>query len=303
MTSDLTSTTPFAADCATFEERLMAYRERELDATTAAWMVRHQQACRVCETLMRDLDALVEQAAVLPTMSPSRDLWPDVLSRLDAPVVPLSTRFTPAASLTTATGSRRGVSIRMFAVAATMLVAVSSAVTWQVARSRGAAAADSTASANLLAARADVRPDTRSLQPVANADADVVYEQEIAALRDDRQRAVCRTGFSDGRGAAQQPGHHRQSHRGQSRGTGEGSRQSRVVIVARSRAREQAGADASRVAALMRSDKGIGMLSDGWDADGSGVGAAGRTHGHERAGASRTNGQRRTRYQLHGVAQ
>jgi len=183
MTSDLTSTTPFAADCATFEERLMAYRERELDATTAAWMVRHQQACRVCETLMRDLDALVEQAAVLPTMSPSRDLWPDVLSRLDAPVVPLSTRFTPAASLTTATGSRRGVSIRMFAVAATMLVAVSSAVTWQVARSRGAAAADSTASANLLAARADVRPDTRSLQPVANADVDVVYEREIAALR------------------------------------------------------------------------------------------------------------------------
>ncbi len=53
----------------------------------------------------------------------------------------------------------------------------------QVARSRGAAAADSTASANLLAARADVRPDTRSLQPVANADVDVVYEREIAALR------------------------------------------------------------------------------------------------------------------------
>jgi hypothetical protein len=35
----------------------------------------------------------------------------------------------------------------------------------------------------LLAALADVRPDTRSQQPVANADVDVVYEREIAALR------------------------------------------------------------------------------------------------------------------------
>lgn len=200
MTYDATTpTNPNVNDCERFEERLMAYLERELDLASRDMMERHRRDCPRCDALVGEIESVAAQASSLPSLSPDRDLWPGIEARLGTQVTPLfsaapsSAAAPPSALSSSAAAShahvagsvasqpaplaaskpaRRMVSLRVFAVAATMLIAVSSAVTWQLSRTP-AASADSVAVAGTNTAGV--------LVPVANAG--VVYEQEIAALR------------------------------------------------------------------------------------------------------------------------
>ncbi len=156
-----------------FELRLMSYLERELDATTQAAMDQHRADCASCDALVRDLESLAAQAKALPAMVPSRDLWDGINARLETPVIPIAS----APAQTTARAERGGlratprtVSVRVFAMAATLLIVVSSAVTWQLTRS-------GPSDGPVVAASSDAA----TIVPVMNVD--VVYEQEIAALR------------------------------------------------------------------------------------------------------------------------
>ncbi len=106
-------------------------------------MERHQTGCAECAQLMADLDGIVQGAAALPVLTPSRDLWRGIEAKLAAPVIPLGARRDELrADAGAETGAvaglspvrQRSVSVQWFAVAATMLVAVSSALTWTVAR-------------------------------------------------------------------------------------------------------------------------------------------------------------------------
>lgn len=150
----------------TFELRLMSYLERDLDAATRAAMDQHRVDCARCDALVRDLESVAEQARALPPLAPPRDLWEGINARLETPVIPIAT-----APVIGARAPRRSVSLRVFAIAATVLIAVSSTITWQLTRSDSVA--DSTAVAATSAGTAVV--------PVMNVD--VVYEREIAALR------------------------------------------------------------------------------------------------------------------------
>ncbi len=155
----------------------MAYLERELADADRHWMEQHRAGCTHCDTMVRDVDALVADAAALPALSPSRDLWSGIAERLEAPVVPLPTRTAAAMPHTMrAPSTRRGVSVRWFAVAATVLVTVSSAVTWRIARSSADAASIVAANDRAMDSAANA-----AFVPVVNASD--VYEQEIAALR------------------------------------------------------------------------------------------------------------------------
>ena len=78
---------------------------------------------------MRELEAVVAESQALPGISPSRDLWSGIEARLDTTVIPISA----SATRTRIAGT---VSVRTFAIAATMLVAVTSGITWRVT-SRG----------------------------------------------------------------------------------------------------------------------------------------------------------------------
>jgi len=190
MTHDTSPTSPFNAECARFEERLMAYLEHDLDADGRSGMERHRSACRRCDGMLRELEALSAAAAVLPTMAPTRDLWSGISARLDTPVVPLfgsSVDATPsggrvidpsgpASHTLTSRTPRRVISVRTFAIAATALIAVSSAVTWRLALTR-AVDRGSIASGPIVSDRAAAT----AVLPVANAGA--TYEREIAALR------------------------------------------------------------------------------------------------------------------------
>jgi hypothetical protein len=103
----------------------------------------HRAGCVECRTLWAELDQISAQAARLPLLRPSRDLWAGIEARTggtaDAPQTmrPFFTR-----------------PMVRFAIAASLLMAVSSAVTWQVASNRdrlgvGEVAADIAAGVDL----------------------------------------------------------------------------------------------------------------------------------------------------------
>jgi hypothetical protein len=89
----------------------------------------HRAECGECKQLWAELDAISAEAAQLPTLAPSRDLWSGIEARIGgAPAV------TPIRS------APRWYSSQTFrlAMAASLLIAVTSAVTWRVATAPGA---------------------------------------------------------------------------------------------------------------------------------------------------------------------
>jgi hypothetical protein len=78
--------------CDAFDALLPDYLERTLDAANLAAARLHLATCERCATLVRDLDDIRARAAELPLLTPSRDLWPDIETRLSTPVVSLDER-------------------------------------------------------------------------------------------------------------------------------------------------------------------------------------------------------------------
>ena len=123
---NIVNPTGASADCTRFEAQCGGHMERDLDQAEQAWMTTHQSACVRCAALVCELEALVTQAQTLPGIAPSRDLWSGIESRLDTAVVPIS-------AAATHTRTAHTVSVRTLAIAATMLVAVTSGFTWRIA--------------------------------------------------------------------------------------------------------------------------------------------------------------------------
>jgi hypothetical protein len=77
-------------DCDAFADRLAAHLEGELPEGMRHAMIAHGATCADCGELLGDLDVLRREAAALPVLEPSRDLWTGIAARIDAPVIPLS---------------------------------------------------------------------------------------------------------------------------------------------------------------------------------------------------------------------
>jgi hypothetical protein len=128
-------------------------------------------------------------------LTPSRDLWAGIESRLDTVVIPLPQRSLAA----DAPPTRRTITVRTFAMAAALLVAVTSGVTWRLARVQPArgrspvvlATQDAPAVPSANAMRPESLPAPVSIDaPVparlaaaSLADVDDIYEREISSLR------------------------------------------------------------------------------------------------------------------------
>jgi hypothetical protein len=80
-----------AMNCELFTEQLMAYLEHEVDDATRYAMERHAVACGECGALLADIRKLRMDAANLPPMQPSRDLWSGIAARIEAPVLNIGT--------------------------------------------------------------------------------------------------------------------------------------------------------------------------------------------------------------------
>ena len=79
--------TTHSMTCDVFADRLMAYLEDDTDATTRAALERHAVTCAECGAILADLRKLRVEAANLPELTPSRDLWAGIAERIEAPVV------------------------------------------------------------------------------------------------------------------------------------------------------------------------------------------------------------------------
>lgn len=82
--------------CEHFNDRLPAYLEQETDDATRAFVERHAITCAECGTLLADFRKLRGDATNLPELTPSRDLWPGIAARIEAPVVPIGTHVQAA---------------------------------------------------------------------------------------------------------------------------------------------------------------------------------------------------------------
>jgi anti-sigma factor RsiW len=79
-------------NCDRFDEALSEYLEESLNENDRAAMERHLKQCVRCAGLVRDLDTIRAEAAALPDLVPSRDLWAGIEARIAAPVLPFATR-------------------------------------------------------------------------------------------------------------------------------------------------------------------------------------------------------------------
>jgi hypothetical protein len=82
--------TDTAMNCEQLDAALEGYLEGDLDLRTRTLVERHAGECFRCAALVRDLEAIRRDAAQLPVLEPSRDLWEGIASRIEAPVIPLT---------------------------------------------------------------------------------------------------------------------------------------------------------------------------------------------------------------------
>lgn len=108
--------------CEDVRDRLDDYVDGELAQGERDVLAGHLTGCAACREQERGLRRLLAEAAALPReTAPARELWPGIAERLRPAVLAFPRRRTSFQPLT-------------LAAAAAVLIALSSAVTWRVAR-------------------------------------------------------------------------------------------------------------------------------------------------------------------------
>jgi hypothetical protein len=78
--------------CEAFDAVLPDYLEGTLDDSRRASVEQHLGECVRCASLLRDIENISKEAAAMPDLVPSRDLWQGIEARIAAPVIPLAAR-------------------------------------------------------------------------------------------------------------------------------------------------------------------------------------------------------------------
>lgn len=163
--------TPDPMTCDRIDALLPDFLEDTLDRPVRLAVEAHLGQCVRCAGLVRDIASIRAEAAALPALAPSRDLWPAIADRIAAPVIPLGSEGrTPRAHSRT---------WRRWAAAAA-LVLVTAGVTYTATIARQRAVAPDTGSL------ATTRPTpTGATVPVRHegVPAAVTYDEEITKLR------------------------------------------------------------------------------------------------------------------------
>ena len=112
--------------CEEFDAALPDFLEGTLDEPLRAAVQKHLSECVRCASLVRDLETIRKDAAALPDLVPSRDLWQGIEARIAAPVIPLAVR---------PEGQRRFVPAWMGVAAAALIVSTAGITYMLTARS------------------------------------------------------------------------------------------------------------------------------------------------------------------------
>jgi hypothetical protein len=175
--------------CEHVDNVLSAWLEGDLGLPERRAVDAHLRECLRCASLVRDLETIRRDAARLPVLEPSRDLWEGIATRIETPIIDFAPRQAPAAARRT----------WQMAAAAVVLMAVSSGVTYMaMSAERRAQSAGQTASipaadnsASPVATSPNVvtppRPSSgRASTLLVRAEPmapEVMYGQEITRLR------------------------------------------------------------------------------------------------------------------------
>lgn len=114
--------------CEQFESRVSDYIDCALSVSDRAIMDAHASQCESCAMALADVAAIVRDAATLPSLTPSRDLWAGIVDRMDTPVLSIGSASTQSVKV------RRAFSFRLMAAAAALLMTVSSGATYLLTR-------------------------------------------------------------------------------------------------------------------------------------------------------------------------
>jgi len=115
-------------DCDGFATALADYLEGDAPDAVRAAVEAHAEECADCRALLEDLQTIRHDAAALPALTPSRDLWSGIAARIDAPVIPLG-RSAPVVVTARRSWMRP-------AIAAAALVVVTAGITHYATRVR-----------------------------------------------------------------------------------------------------------------------------------------------------------------------
>ena len=115
-------------DCDGFAAALADYLEGDAPDAVRAAVEAHAAECADCRQLIEDIGDIRNEAAALPALVPSRDLWSGIAERIDARVIPMER------SARTIVPARR--SWARPAIAAAALVAVTAGITYSVTRAQ-----------------------------------------------------------------------------------------------------------------------------------------------------------------------
>jgi hypothetical protein len=205
----MTKPTDSTMNCERFADALGDLLERDVDEATRSRLEAHAASCAECGPLLADLRTLRVDAANLPVLAPSRDLWSGIAKRIETPVVEIAPggaveRWNDGTVERPKT-ERHWISPRWAGLAAAGIVAVTAVITHQVTKStinvaspaQTVAAVPSavpTAAAPAVAPTRDTTGtiDTSSVQtlqrpsvlPVSiRPSAESVYDREITRLR------------------------------------------------------------------------------------------------------------------------
>ena len=172
--------------CEHVDNVLSAWFEGDLDLLQRRAVDAHLRECLRCASIVRDIEALRRDAANLPEMAPSRDLWSGIAARIETPVIELAPRQAAPAP------ARR---TWQMAAAAVVLMAVSSGVTYVAVSDQRSAISDQQTAMRPTPDGVGLVPGVvtpsqpssgsstiliGSAEPMA---AEVLYGQEISRLR------------------------------------------------------------------------------------------------------------------------
>lgn len=128
---------------------------------------RHRVTCAECQALWAELEAISAEAAQLPLLTPSRDLWSGIEPRLSAPPQAIRPFYRTQ--------------VFRLAIAASLLVAVSSTVSWQLA-SRGTALPAATVALSDGAPEGTVDAVSAEMHQTSFSSSVTQMDREIATL-------------------------------------------------------------------------------------------------------------------------
>jgi hypothetical protein len=119
-----------AITCERFADRLPDGLDREIDEAGRAALEAHALSCGECGPLLADLRKLRIDAANLPELEPSRDLWSGISARIATPVIDLPGRAAMADTRVAGALKRRLIT----GLAAAGLVVATAGITYDVTK-------------------------------------------------------------------------------------------------------------------------------------------------------------------------